>query len=71
MQRPVYVPATECEVLPGQPYRGKVNPQQTELIIKHAVRKPDVNRKYLWDNAGEILGLGSPVIKVSFSGHSR
>ncbi|KAL8853079.1 MAG: hypothetical protein Q9221_002109 [Calogaya cf. arnoldii] len=43
-ERPTYLPAEACEVLPGQAYKRKLSPDQTTEMIKAAVRLPSDNK---------------------------
>ena len=51
-ERPSFLPAEVCQVLPGQAYRKKSTPQQTIAMIKVVVLRPadhknDTERKGL------------------------
>lgn len=48
---PMYLPAEVCIVLPGQPSKSKLNANQSQQMIRHAVRKP-------WENANSIYSEG-------------
>ncbi|KAF4496077.1 Stem cell self-renewal Piwi [Fusarium agapanthi] len=48
---PMYLPAEVCVVLPGQPSKSKLNVDQAQRMIRHAVRKP-------WENANSICSEG-------------
>ncbi|KAM3560252.1 hypothetical protein ARSEF4850_003732 [Beauveria asiatica] len=48
---PMYLPAEVCVVVQGQPSRSKLDSNQTQQMIRHAVRKP-------WSNAASIVAEG-------------
>lgn len=50
-EKPIYLPPEVCSVLPGQNARTKLSPEQTQGMIRFAVRKP-------CDNAESILHAG-------------
>jgi eukaryotic translation initiation factor 2C len=50
-ENPVYLPAEVCEVMPGQNAKTKLDPTQTQQMIKFAVRRP-------WENATSIVDEG-------------
>ena len=50
-ENPSYLPAEVCIVLPGQFSQSKLDPSQTQEMIKFAVRKP-------WENADSITQEG-------------
>lgn len=45
-ENPSYLPAEVCIVMPGQNSQSKLDPAQTQQMIRFAVRKP-------WENAQE------------------
>lgn len=53
-ENPRYFPAEVCEVMPGQNSQSKLDPHQTQKMIRFAVRKP-------WENKNSIdhEGLGT------------
>ncbi|CAL3969368.1 unnamed protein product [Diplocarpon coronariae] len=53
--RPSYLPAEACLVLPGQPIQRRLSPDQTQQMITFACRKP-------WQNASSIVGDGRAVL---------
>ncbi|KAK1962279.1 Piwi-domain-containing protein [Colletotrichum sublineola] len=50
-ERPTYLPPEVCVVLPGQTAKSRLNPGQTQQMIRFAVRKP-------WENATSIVQEG-------------
>jgi len=50
-QKTNYLPAEVCEILPGQPFRGKLTDDHTANMITVACKPPNIN-------AGTIVGLG-------------
>ncbi|KAF7505467.1 hypothetical protein GJ744_000714 [Endocarpon pusillum] len=50
-ENPSYLPAEVCIVMPGQNSRSKLDPTQTQQMIRVAVRKP-------WENANSIAQEG-------------
>ncbi|KAL9131513.1 MAG: hypothetical protein Q9217_000592 [Psora testacea] len=48
---PSYLPAEVCIVMPGQSTQSKLDPAQTQQMIRFAVRKP-------WENANSIIQDG-------------
>ncbi|CDO74313.1 hypothetical protein BN946_scf184800.g2 [Trametes cinnabarina] len=56
-QRPVYIPAEVCEIMPGQAYRGKLDGDQTAKMIRYACNPPDFNGNAIVNQGFEQLGL--------------
>lgn len=52
-----YVPAELCEVLPGQPFRGKLTDEHTAAMIVHACKPPNVNATSIVDKGLSVLGF--------------
>ena len=56
-ERPSYIPAEVCEVLPGQPAMSRLSPLQTAQMIKFAVCKPTLNAQAIASSGGRLLGF--------------
>ncbi|KAI0668264.1 Piwi-domain-containing protein [Trametes maxima] len=56
-KRPVYLPAEICEIMPGQAYRGKLDPEQTSNMIQFACNPPEFNGNAIVGQGFEQLGL--------------
>lgn len=56
-QNPRYLPAQVCHVMPGQPSRSKLSGQQTQKMIKFAVRKPVENANSIVNAGVQLLGF--------------
>jgi eukaryotic translation initiation factor 2C len=54
---PTYLPAEVCEVLPGLVANKKLDPFQTQNMIKFAVRKPGQNATFIVNDGLRIAGL--------------
>jgi len=54
-ENPSYLPAEVCIVMPGQNSQSKLDPAQTQQMIRFAVRKP-------WENANSITQEGLPTV---------
>lgn len=63
-ERPTYLPPEVCMVLPGQIARTKLSPEQTQSMIRFAVRKP-------CDNAESILRDGLSTVGLSAATNPR
>lgn len=61
--RPVYIPPELCEILPGQPFMGKLELRITSEMIKVACQSPDINAKLLEDEGPERLGFKSKALQ--------
>lgn len=61
-EKPTYLPAEICLVLPGQAYNGQISPNQTQQMIRFAVRRP-------WENANSIVGQGFQTVGLSPQGN--
>ncbi|KAI2775636.1 eukaryotic translation initiation factor 2C 2 [Daldinia loculata] len=57
-ENPSYLPAQVCYVVPGQPAKTKLDPGETQNMIRFAVRKPV-------DNALSIVGKGRQTAGLS------
>ncbi|KAI9729649.1 MAG: hypothetical protein M1818_008452 [Claussenomyces sp. TS43310] len=70
-QRPSYLPAEACRVLPGQPMGGKLSPDQTRRMIEFACRPPKANADFIVGPGKDVLGLSrSPTNAVNQYGLS-
>ncbi|OJD25785.1 hypothetical protein ACJ73_02841 [Blastomyces percursus] len=56
-EKPSYLPAEVCHVLPGQPANAKISPQQTQHMIRFAVQRPVENAKSIVVNGTKVLGV--------------
>jgi eukaryotic translation initiation factor 2C len=56
--RPQYLPAEACIVLPGQTIKRRLSPDQTQQMITFACRKP-------WENGNSIVGDGKAVLGLN------
>ncbi|KAG9231095.1 QDE2 protein [Amylocarpus encephaloides] len=57
-EKPNYLPAEVCVVVPGQMIKRRLSPDQTQEMIKFACRKP-------WENANSIIGDGKSVLGLN------
>ena len=55
---PSYLPAEVCVVMPGQSSKAKLEREQTQQMIRFAVRKP-------WENATSIVNEGFQTVSLS------
>ena len=56
-EKPIYLPAEICEIVPGQAYRGKLDPNQTASMIQVACRPPAENANTIVGDGFQRLGL--------------
>ena len=56
-ENPSYLPAEVCIVMPGQSYQSKLDPSQTQQMIRFAVRKPWENAKSITEDGPSTVGL--------------
>lgn len=58
---PCWLPAEECQLVPGQPYGKKLSSAQTSAMLKFAALAPAENARRIVDSggAGKVLGLGA------------
>ncbi|KAH6960011.1 PAZ domain-containing protein [Ilyonectria sp. MPI-CAGE-AT-0026] len=56
-ENPTYLPAEVCYVMPGQPANTKLDPKQTQQMIRFAVRKPWENATFITKQGVETAGL--------------
>ncbi|KAI9734342.1 MAG: hypothetical protein M1834_002448 [Cirrosporium novae-zelandiae] len=56
---PSYVPMEYCEIVPGQPSKGKLDPKQTAAMIAFAVRPPVANAQSIVTKGPSVLGLST------------
>jgi hypothetical protein len=54
---PSYLPPDVCLVLPGQQSNSKLTPQQTQQMIRFAVRKPNENAQSIVTSGAQLLGF--------------
>ncbi|EKV07112.1 Argonaute/Dicer protein, PAZ [Penicillium digitatum] len=57
LDRPVYLPAEVCEVLPGQPFRPEPSTIQRQNMINFSCRKPPQNYASIMNEGLDILGI--------------
>ncbi|KAL1893019.1 hypothetical protein Sste5346_006700 [Sporothrix stenoceras] len=65
-EHPTYLPAEVCVVLPGQPARAKLDPNQTQQMIRFAVRRPHENQNFITNEGLAMAGLtaaSNPLLK--------
>ncbi|KAI1174313.1 Piwi-domain-containing protein [Nemania sp. FL0916] len=60
-EKPSYLPAQVCYVLPGQPAKTKLGPAQTQQMIQFAVRRPAENATSIVTQGHRITGLSADV----------
>ncbi|CAK7201643.1 hypothetical protein SEUCBS139899_004352 [Sporothrix eucalyptigena] len=56
-EHPAYLPAEVCVVLPGQPANAKLDPAQTQQLIKFAVRRPHESQNFITSQGLAMAGL--------------
>ena len=56
-EKPVWIPPELCEVMPGQAFRGKLNEEQTSLMIRVAARGPAENARRIANGANRTIGF--------------
>ena len=56
-ENPVWIPPELCEVMPGQPFRGKLSDQQTSQMILVAARGPAENARRIANGAQRVIGF--------------
>ncbi|KFG77806.1 Piwi-like domain-containing protein [Metarhizium anisopliae] len=56
-KNPSYLPWEVCHVLPGQPARSQLSPNQVQQTIRFAVRKPTFNAQSIATSGLQTLGL--------------
>jgi eukaryotic translation initiation factor 2C len=56
-ENPTYLPPEVCLVMPGQSADSKLEPSQTQQMIKFAVRKPGANADSIARDGLNIVGL--------------
>ncbi|KAK2802442.1 hypothetical protein FQN51_004505 [Onygenales sp. PD_10] len=55
-ERPSYLPADVCMVLPGQPATLNLGSSQTQDMIRFTVRRPGVNAAFISSKGPKVLG---------------
>jgi hypothetical protein len=56
-KHPILVPPELCEILPGQPFRGKLDDQQTTQMLRFACKRPPENAQTILNQGFPLLGL--------------
>ena len=69
-QKSNLLPAEMCEILPNQPYRGKLTDEHTAAMITVAAKPPNVNAISIVDRGLEELGFKSGSAQFSAFGIS-
>ncbi|OOO13115.1 stem cell self-renewal protein Piwi [Aspergillus oryzae] len=64
-ENPSYLPVEVCEVVPGQPAKAKLSPNQTRNMLNFAVRAPPQNAASIVTTGTQLLGLSpqSPTLE--------
>ena len=55
--KPMYFPAEFCTILPGQPLKAKLRPNEQDSMIQFACRAPPSNASSIITSARALLGL--------------
>ena len=55
-----FLPPEICEILPDQPYRGKLTDEHTAEMIKVAAKPPNINAGLIMDEGLKSLGFKQP-----------
>lgn len=58
VDRPSYLPAEVCTVIPGQVIKRRLSPDQTQRLITFACRKP-------WENGDSIISDGKATLGLN------
>ena len=58
-QKSNLLPPELCEILPNQPYRGKLTDEHTAAMITTAARPPNVNAQSIANQGLDLLGFRS------------
>jgi eukaryotic translation initiation factor 2C len=66
LNKPIYVPSEVCVVLSGQPVSAMLSPQQTQAMIRNAVRKPAANAQSIITSGIKTLGFGTNPTLAAF-----
>lgn len=53
------LPAEVCQILPGQPFRGKLTDEHTAQMILHACKPPNVNARTIVGPGHDLLGFAA------------
>jgi eukaryotic translation initiation factor 2C len=67
LQNPSYLPVDVCLVRPGQPYGTRLTPDQTQQMLRFAVRKPAQNARSIAIGGARVLGIQPPKNNVLVS----
>ncbi|KAK0486559.1 argonaute-like protein [Armillaria novae-zelandiae] len=70
IKRPVWLPAEICTIEPGNPYRGRLGPQEVAQMIRFACNPPRVNAEFIVDEGFKKLSLSPPQPPVTGFGLS-
>lgn len=60
-EHPTYLPVQVCHVLPGQASNSKLDPSQTQQMIRFAVKRPAENATFIVSKGLQATGLSSEV----------
>ena len=64
---PTYLPVEVCHVYPGQACNSKLSPQQTQQMIRFAVRRPGDNAESIATDGYSTAGLAPQTNKLLVS----
>ncbi|KAK3292597.1 ribonuclease H-like domain-containing protein [Chaetomium fimeti] len=64
--KPIYIPAEFCELLPGQPLKSRLSPQEQDSMIQFACRPPPANAQSITTAARNLLALDNNKLLDNF-----
>ncbi|AEO58979.1 hypothetical protein MYCTH_2306810 [Thermothelomyces thermophilus ATCC 42464] len=64
--KPIYILAEFCTLLPGQPLKARLSPQEQDAMIRFACRPPPENALSVTTSARELLALDNNMLLDKF-----
>jgi eukaryotic translation initiation factor 2C len=64
--KPIYIPAEFCELVPGQPLKARLSPQDQDAMIQFACRPPPANASSITTAARSLLALDNNKLLDNF-----
>ncbi|KAJ5606324.1 hypothetical protein N7510_009105 [Penicillium lagena] len=70
-ERPIYLPAEVCVILPGQPYHGDYVTVQRQNMIQFSCRRPPQNYQSIMTDGLDMMGINNGTMKVGMRFHKE
>lgn len=70
-ERPIYLPAEVCVIVPGQPYHGDYVTVQRQNMIQFSCRRPPQNYQSIMTDGLDMMGINNGTMQVGMKFHKE